>query len=225
MAALSLRNVLNVIGLSPLGVFVLYALFATMLIFSGLFLVAALRAESSRPSASLRLPPPLSFSLLLSPALSWSLLLSTSLSFSLLLSTSLSFSLARSLARALSLLRSRSLARARSLSRAHSLLSRARALSLTLLDEQAVLVPEYLLRHLLVFYGVPRYGHRQRHSGLCGCVWVCGCLSVCLCVCGCLGACVSVFVSFSLYVCVCVWSVCLTHAFWQLTCFMWYRGC
>jgi hypothetical protein len=63
MAALSLRNVLNVIGLSPLGVFVLYALFATMLIFSGLFFVAALRAESSRPYLSLLLCPSLSCAL------------------------------------------------------------------------------------------------------------------------------------------------------------------
>ena len=46
--ALSLRNVLDVVGLSPFGVFVLYVIFLCMLLFSLLFLIWGIRSESSR---------------------------------------------------------------------------------------------------------------------------------------------------------------------------------
>ena len=48
MHAVSLRNVLHVVGLSAFGVLVLYAVFAVMLLFSILFLIWALRCDSSR---------------------------------------------------------------------------------------------------------------------------------------------------------------------------------
>jgi len=48
MHALSMRNVLNVIGLSHFGVFVLYSVFAAMLLFSVLFLIWAIRSDTSR---------------------------------------------------------------------------------------------------------------------------------------------------------------------------------
>jgi bacteriorhodopsin len=46
--AANMRNVLSVLGLTRFGVFVLYVVFITMLLFSVLFLIWAVRSESNR---------------------------------------------------------------------------------------------------------------------------------------------------------------------------------
>lgn len=46
--AANMRNVLSVLGLTHFGVFVLYVVFITMLLFSVLFLIWAVRSESNR---------------------------------------------------------------------------------------------------------------------------------------------------------------------------------
>jgi hypothetical protein len=48
VSAANMRNVLSVLGLTRFGVFVLYVVFITMLLFSILFLIWAVRSESNR---------------------------------------------------------------------------------------------------------------------------------------------------------------------------------